>query len=200
MRTLERLLSRFVVLDVESIDTDQIIPARFLTSTKRVGFADNLFHDWRFRNDGSPVESFPLNHPSAEGAQILVAGHNFGCGSSREHAPWALAEYGFRAVVSTGIADIFRNNATKIGLLPVVVDVDHYERIIGHPNARLEIDLRIQRVGLEGDEAQPFEVDPFARHCILNGKDALDVLLSIAETPRQQWAACSPGGADDRHR
>lgn len=200
MRSLDRLLSTFVVLDVESIDTDQIIPARFLTSTEREGFGDNLFHDWRFRLDGSPIESFPLNDPSARAAEILVAGHNFGCGSSREHAPWALAEFGFRAVVSTGIADIFRNNAVKIGLLPVVVDDDHYAKIIQHPNARLVIDLHAQRVGLEGDEARSFEIDPFARHCISNGKDALDVLLEVAEAQRRRPAARSTGGDDDRRR
>jgi len=198
MRTLDRLVSTFVVLDVASIDTDQIIPARFLTSTKRVGFGSKLFHDWRFRPDGTPVASFPLNSPSATSAQILVAGHNFGCGSSREHAPWALAEFGFRAVISTGIADIFRNNALKIGLLPVVVDHDHYAKIVGHPNARLVVDLLAQRVGLEGDEERPFEIDPFARRCILSGHDALDVLLAFAGTPPEKWAARSVGGDDER--
>ena len=172
------LTSRTAVLPVDNVDTDQIIPARFLTTTQRDGLGRHLFADWRRDAANRPREDFVLNRPEADGARILVAGRNFGCGSSREHAPWALLDYGFRAVISTEIADIFRSNALRNGLLPVVVDAASHEWLLGHPGAEVSIDLRdcMLRLG-EGREAQ-FEVEAFGRHCLLNGVDPLGWLLS----------------------
>src|ERR1700731_2629397 len=141
MQPLKRITSRTVVIASSDIDTDQIIPARFLTTTHKEGLGQQLFADWRYQADGSPKREFVLNRPEAQGAQILVAGRNFGCGSSREHAPWALLDYGFRAVVSTEIADIFRNNSLKNGLLPVVVDEATSRWLIENPGAEVTIDL-----------------------------------------------------------
>src|SRR5581483_9425794 len=141
MEPITVIRSRTVVMPARDIDTDQIIPARFLTTTTREGFGSRLFADWRYDAQGAPRADFVLNRPEAQGCTVLVAGRNFGCGSSREHAPWALLDYGFRAVVSTQIADIFRNNSLKNGLLPVVVDPVSHEWLMGHPGADLTIDL-----------------------------------------------------------
>ncbi len=174
------LESRTVVLPVDNIDTDQIIPARFLTTTQRDGLGRHLFADWRRDADNRPREDFVLNRPEAEGARVLVAGRNFGCGSSREHAPWALLDYGFRAVISTEIADIFRSNALRNGLLPVVVDADSHAWLLAHPGAAVSIDLRDCKVRMgEGREAG-FEVEAFARRCLLDGVDPLGWLLGQA--------------------
>jgi 3-isopropylmalate/(R)-2-methylmalate dehydratase small subunit len=169
--------SRTVVLPATNIDTDQIIPARFLTTTTRAGLGRHLFTDWRYAPDGSPRPEFPLNRPEAAGCSILVAGRNFGCGSSREHAPWALVDYGIRAVVSTEIADIFRSNALKNGLLPIVVEEATSRWLIDHPGADVTIDVEAMTLSLPGGTSASFPLEPFARYCLLNGVDELGFLL-----------------------
>lgn len=175
---LDVIRSRTVVLPVENIDTDQIIPARFLTTTQRDGLGRCLFHDWRFDESGRPRPDFVLNQPAANGCEVLVAGRNFGCGSSREHAPWALLDFGFRAVISTEIADIFRGNALRNGLLALVVPEDQHRWLIGHPGAEITIDLESLRLRAGDAVDIAFEVEPFARYCLLNGIDPLGYLLS----------------------
>jgi 3-isopropylmalate/(R)-2-methylmalate dehydratase small subunit len=170
--------SRTVVLPVDNIDTDQIIPARFLKGTGKAGLGESLFADWRYDATGLPRPDFVLNRPEARGAQVLVAGDNFGCGSSREHAPWALAGHGFRAVVSTSIADIFRNNALKNGLLPIVVDHDVHAGLVAAPGTEVHVDLEAQTLTLPDGRAVRFPIDAFARYCLLNGVDELSFLLS----------------------
>jgi 3-isopropylmalate/(R)-2-methylmalate dehydratase small subunit len=167
-----------VVLAVDNVDTDQIIPARFLKVTEKGGLGGALFADWRYDVDGGPRPEFALNRPQAAGARVLVAGDNFGCGSSREHAPWALLDYGFRAVVSTSIADIFRNNALKNGLLPVVVNRAFHRRLLAEPGASVTIDLEARLIRLADGESASFPIDPFARYCLLEGIDELGFLLS----------------------
>ena len=159
-----------------NIDTDQIIPARFLTTTTKEGLGQQLFADWRYRSDGSPIPEFVLNRPEARGAQVLVAGRNFGCGSSREHAPWALLDFGFRAVVSTEIADIFRGNSLKNGLLPIIVDESTSRWLLDHPGADVDIDLEAATLTLPTGTVQRFPIEAFARHCLLNGIDELGYL------------------------
>jgi len=179
------LTSRIVPLPVNNVDTDQIIPARFLKATDKQGMGDHLFADWRYNADGSPKPDFVLNKPGARGAQILLAGGNFGCGSSREHAPWALTGFGFRAVISTSFADIFRNNALKNGLLPIVVDeVMHhtlFEMLEEIPNAELTIDLASQTVALPTGQSVTFPMDGFSKTCLLKGTDELGYLLGFEE-------------------
>ena len=177
MQPLRRITSRTVVIASSDIDTDQIIPARFLTTTHKEGLGQQLFADWRYQADGSPKREFVLNRPEAQGAQILVAGRNFGCGSSREHAPWALLDYGFRAVVSTEIADIFRNNSLKNGLLPIVVDEATSRWLIEHPGAELTIDLESTTLALPTGDRVQFPIEAFSRYCLLNGVDELGFLL-----------------------
>jgi 3-isopropylmalate/(R)-2-methylmalate dehydratase small subunit len=174
---IKTLRSRTVVLPVSNVDTDQIIPARFLTTTTRTGLGANLFADWRYGGDGAPTPDFVLNRPEAAGCAILVAGNNFGCGSSREHAPWALMDYGFRAVVSTEIADIFRGNALKNGLLPVIVDQATHGWLMEHPGADITIDLQSMTLTLPAGQTVPFPLEPFARYCLTNGVDELGFLL-----------------------
>ena len=169
--------SKTVVLPIENIDTDQIIPARFLKTTSMEGLGDNLFLDWRYLADGSPNPDFPLNKPAAKGAQILVAGDNFGCGSSREHAPWALVQYGFKAVISTSFADIFKGNALKNGLLPIVVPADIHAELLKWPGIVLKIDLATQTLTLAGGRTIEFPIDPFAKQCLLEGVDELGYML-----------------------
>ncbi|HSF16901.1 MAG TPA: 3-isopropylmalate dehydratase small subunit [Vicinamibacteria bacterium] len=168
-RTLE---SQTVVLPIDNIDTDQIIPARFLTVTTKEGLGEKLFADWREDPD------FVLNRDDSRGAQILVPGENFGCGSSREHAPWALIGFGFRAVVSVSIADIFKGNAVKNGLLPVEVDAETHRSLLDNPGWTLGIDLDSQKLTLPGGRSVSFALDGFARHCLLQGIDQLDFLLA----------------------
>lgn len=179
-----RLSSKIVAMPVNDIDTDQIIPARFLKVTDKNSLAGNLFADWRYNADGSPKPEFVLNQPFAAGRQILLAGENFGCGSSREHAPWALTGYGFRAVISTSFADIFKNNALKNGLLPVVVDDATHKKLFAlaesHPESELTIDLETQSVLLPDGSAFSFPVDPFSKTCLLKGVDELGYLLGFA--------------------
>jgi 3-isopropylmalate/(R)-2-methylmalate dehydratase small subunit len=166
------------------VDTDQIIPARFLKTVSRRGLGEHLFADWRLDQDGHPRPDFPLNSAGAAGAEILVAGDNFGCGSSREHAPWALLDFGFRAVISTRFADIFRNNAVKIGLLPVTLPQPAHATLLGllaqSPNEPVTIELESQTVTLPDGSSHKFPLDPFARHCLLNGVDELGFLLDQA--------------------
>lgn len=174
-RTIE---STTLVLARSNIDTDQIIPARFLTTTARAGLGRHAFADWRTAEDGRPRADCPLNRPQARAAEILVAGDNFGCGSSREHAVWALADFGFRAVVSSRLADIFRANALKNGLLAVEVDSGTHGWLLEHPGARVAIDIAAGRLRAEGGPDAAFALDPFARTCLLEGTDALGYLLA----------------------
>jgi 3-isopropylmalate/(R)-2-methylmalate dehydratase small subunit len=178
MQPIKRVTSKTVVIASSDIDTDQIIPARFLTTTTNEGLGKQLFADWRYQSDGSPKAEFVLNRPEARGAEILVTGRNFGCGSSREHAPWALLDYGFRAVVSTEIADIFRGNSLMNGLLPIVVDEQTSQWLLHHPGAEVDIDLESRRVTLPNGTSVAFPIEPFARHCLLNGVDELGYLRS----------------------
>jgi 3-isopropylmalate/(R)-2-methylmalate dehydratase small subunit len=184
MEPFTTLTASCVVVPAENVDTDQIIPARFLKTIERRGLGAHLFADWRIDEHGQPRADFPLNSPSAAGAAILVAGHNFGCGSSREHAPWALLDFGFRAVISTGFADIFRNNALKTGLLPVALSSSAHsallEQLAESPRASVTIDLESQTATLPDGSSHAFTVDPFARHCLLNGVDQLGFLLEQA--------------------
>ena len=178
MEPIRTLRSRTVVLPASDVDTDQIIPARFLTTTTREGLGQHLFADWRYAADGAPRVEFVLNQPQSRGCSILVAGHNFGCGSSREHAPWALTDFGIRAVVSTQIADIFRNNALKNGLLPVIVEPAAHRWLIEHPGVEVSIDLDSSTLTLPTGEAIRFPLEPFARYCLMNGVDELGFLLA----------------------
>jgi 3-isopropylmalate/(R)-2-methylmalate dehydratase small subunit len=181
MRAVTRLHSHTAVLADENIDTDRIIPARFLTTTTRDGLGKLCFHDWRYQADGSDNPAFPLNHPQANGCAILVAGRNFGCGSSREHAPWALLDYGIKAVLCSEIADIFRNNALKNGLLAIVVSAAEHHWLLEHPGIELSIDVREQFIALPDGGRIPFQLEPFARHCLLEGVDQLGYLLHNAD-------------------
>jgi len=180
LRPFRRLESRIAVLARPDIDTDQIIPARYLKGTTRTGLGRWLFAGWRYDDEGRPRPDFALAKPEARGAQVLVAGPNFGCGSSREHAPWALLDYGFRAVVSSSIADIFRANALKNGLLPVIVDPATHEVLLGSPGLRVTIDLEARTLDF-GDARVSFAIDPFSRRCLLEGVDELGFLLSQEE-------------------
>jgi 3-isopropylmalate/(R)-2-methylmalate dehydratase small subunit len=177
MDPIKTLRSRTAVIPSSNIDTDQIIPARFLTTTTREGLGKNLFADWRYDAQGTPKPDFLLNRPEAQGCQILVAGRNLGCGSSREHAPWALLDYGFRAVVSTEIADIFRNNSLKNGLLPVVVDEGTSQWLLDNPGAQVTIDLESTTLTLPTGAKVQFPIEAFSRYCLLNGTDELGYLL-----------------------
>ncbi|HTY92695.1 MAG TPA: 3-isopropylmalate dehydratase small subunit [Steroidobacteraceae bacterium] len=181
MDRITTIRSRTVVLPATNIDTDQIIPARFLTTTTRLGLGRQLFADWRYAPDGSPKADFILNQPAAAGCQVLVAGRNFGCGSSREHAPWALLDYGIRAVISSEIADIFRNNSLKNGLLPIVVDETTSQWLLAHPGSEILIDLASTTLQLADGTRVAFPIDPFARYCLLNGIDELGFLLQQQE-------------------
>jgi 3-isopropylmalate/(R)-2-methylmalate dehydratase small subunit len=183
MAKFTTLKSRVVVLPVNNIDTDQIIPARFLKVTDKTGLGKNLFCDWRYNADGSPKPDFVLNRPESQGAQVLLAGDNFGCGSSREHAPWALTGYGLRAIISTSFADIFRNNALKNGLLPIIVDVKTHQALFEIleeiPNAEVDIDLESQTVSLPTGHKVSFPIDGFSKTCLLNGTDELGYILAF---------------------
>jgi 3-isopropylmalate/(R)-2-methylmalate dehydratase small subunit len=185
MQPFTPFTSRVIVLPVDDIDTDQIIPARFLKTIDKTGLANNLFADWRYLPDGTPDPDFPLNRPESQGAQVLLAGNNFGCGSSREHAPWALIGYGLHAVISTSIADIFHNNALKNGLLPVVVDTQAHQRMLAlfttSPQAELTIDLASQTISLPDGQDVGFAIDGFAKTCLLNGVDEVGYLLSMED-------------------
>jgi len=178
MEPVTRIASRTVVLPVSDVDTDQIIPARFLRTTVKDGLGQQLFADWRYRADGSPNPDFVLNQPQAKGARVLVAGDNFGCGSSREHAPWALTDFGIHAVVSTSFADIFRSNALKNGLVPVVVDPATLQWLTANPGAEVVVDVAASALRLPDGRTVQFPIEPFARYCLMQGVDQMGYLLS----------------------
>jgi 3-isopropylmalate/(R)-2-methylmalate dehydratase small subunit len=177
MKAVQSLRSRTAVLPGSNIDTDQIIPARFLTTTTREGLGRSLFADWRYDAQGAPRPDFVLNRPEAQGCRILVAGHNFGCGSSREHAPWALLDYGLQAVISTEIADIFRSNSLKNGFLPVVVDQATSDWLCSNPGVEVTIDVAETTLSLPNGARVKFPLEDFSRYCLLNGVDELGFLL-----------------------
>lgn len=182
---LTTIESRTVVLPVEDVDTDQIIPARFLTTTTRDGLGKSLFADWRYLPDGRDNPDFELNRPEARGCSVLVAGRNFGCGSSREHAPWALHDYGFRAVISSEIADIFRSNALKNGLLPVVVPGNVLDELLQNPGLTVTIDVESSTLNLPDGRSVEYPIDAFARYCLLEGIDQLGFLQQHEDAIRQ---------------
>lgn len=185
MAEFKILTSRMVPLPTENVDTDQIIPARYLKATDKNGMGDALFSDWRYQTDGTPRSDFVLNDPRYQGAEILIAGDNFGCGSSREHAPWALTGYGFRAVISTSFADIFRNNALKNGLLPIIVDTETHQTLFDlieeAYTAVITIDLENQTLTLPNGSSLSFPIDPFSKTCLLNGVDELGYIIGFEE-------------------
>ncbi len=178
MEPILKIRSRTVVLPFTNIDTDQILPPRFLRTTTRTGLGKQLFADWRYSADGAVKPEFALNRPEAAGCAVLVAGRNFGCGSSREHAPWALLDFGIRAVISTEIADIFRSNSLKNGLLPIEVDELTGQWLLEHPGAEVAIDVDTATLRLPDGNAIEFPLEGFARYCLLNGTDQLGFLLS----------------------
>lgn len=193
MQPFTNLTSRVVAIPTENIDTDQIIPARFLKTITKKGLGKNLFSDWRYNEDGSPKDDFVLNQPEAQGAHVLLAGDNFGCGSSREHAPWSLMDFGFQAVISTSFADIFRNNSLKNGLLPVIVDEDTHRQLLSlveeDPETAVSIDLASQTMTLPDGRSVEFPIDGFSKTCLLEGIDQLGYLLKQAENVAAYEAA-----------
>ncbi len=196
--------SRVIPLPAENVDTDQIIPARYLKTTEKTGLAEALFADWRVGPDGAPRDPpFVLDRPEMRGRQILLAGDNFGCGSSREHAPWALVAWGIRAILSTSFADIFRSNALKNGLLPIVLEAERrrqlFERLAADPATELTVDLAAQLVHLPGDEDLPFDVDPFAKQMLLAGSDEIGYLVARSAAI-EAFEAARPAPVDTRSR
>jgi 3-isopropylmalate/(R)-2-methylmalate dehydratase small subunit len=189
MEPIRTFQSKTVVLPIENVDTDQIIPARFLKVTSKIGIGANLFADWRYDAAGKPRAEFVLNRPEAQGAAILVAGDNFGCGSSREHAPWALYDHGFRAVVSSSIADIFRSNSLKNGLIPIVVPPAVHAVLLAAPGMTVTVSLEDRTLTLADGTTVTFPIDAFARYCLMNGQDELDFLLSCDADIRRFEAA-----------
>jgi 3-isopropylmalate/(R)-2-methylmalate dehydratase small subunit len=185
MEKFTNFRSRLVPLPIDNIDTDQIIPARFLKTVSKAGLADQLFYDWRYDAAGKPLPDFILNQQRAKGAQVLLAGDNFGCGSSREHAPWALKQYGFRAVISKSFADIFRGNSLKNSLLPIIVspEVHHvlFAAVQGDPATEVAVDLMQQKLTLPDGSSVTFPIDEFAKHCMLEGVDELGYILQQEE-------------------
>jgi len=181
MKPFTNFESRVVPLKINNVDTDQIIPARFLKTTSKLGLDRQLFYDWRYDAGGNPQPDFILNQPRARGAQVLLAGDNFGCGSSREHAPWALTQFGFRAVISTSFADIFKANSLKNGLLPVIVPADvHaelFEAVAKNPLAKVKVDLPNQTLTAPSGRQVTFPVDSFSKHCLLEGVDEIGYTL-----------------------
>jgi len=185
MKSFTTLTSKIIPLPHRNVDTDQIIPARYLKVTDKNGLAEGLFYDWRYNDDGTPNPDFVLNQPGYQDSNILLAGDNFGCGSSREHAPWALMGWGIRAVLSTSFADIFRNNALKNGLLPVIVDEETHQSLfdltIEAPRAEITIDLDDLSVSLPGGTFVRFPIEPFARKCLLEGVDQMGYIQSFED-------------------
>ena len=193
MQPFTTLSSHMVAIPTENIDTDQIIPAMFLKTISKKGLGKNLFHHWRYNEDGSPREDFPINHPEAQGASILLAGDNFGCGSSREHAPWSLMDFGFQAIISTSFADIFRNNSLKNGLLPIIVDDETHEQLMSlvaeDPDTQVSVDLASQTLTLPDGRSVQFPIDNFSKTCMLEGLDQLGYLLKQADAVAEFEAA-----------
>lgn len=189
MEALTTLTSKMISMPIENIDTDQIIPARFLKVTDKAGLGANLFSDYRYAEDGTPKPDFILNQEQAQGVQILVAGDNFGCGSSREHAPWALMGFGFKIIISTSFADIFRNNSLKNGLLPVIVDEETHRQLQSlieeDPDTTVSIDVANQTLTLPDGRAVSFPLDPFSKNCLINGLDQLGYLRTNASNIEQ---------------
>ncbi|MFZ1793869.1 MAG: 3-isopropylmalate dehydratase small subunit [Anaerolineae bacterium] len=185
MSKFTSLNSKIVPLSAENVDTDQIIPARFLKVTDKLGLGKMLFSDWRYNDDGSPKPEFVINKPEMAGRQVLLAGDNFGCGSSREPAPWALTGWGIRAVISTSFADIFRNNSLKNGLLPVIVDKDTHEQLFSlceeDPNTEVSVDLATQTLNLPDGRKVTFPIDAFSKTCLLNGVDEIGYVQGMRE-------------------
>jgi 3-isopropylmalate/(R)-2-methylmalate dehydratase small subunit len=183
MEPINRFTGRMAPLAINDTDTDQIIPARYLKVTDKNGLGAACFSDWRYNADGSPKPDFPLNKPEYQGAKVLIGGHNFGCGSSREHAPWALLGAGYQAVVSTYFADIFKGNALKNGLLPVIVDEETHQQLISlaqeDPTAQVTVDLEAQKLILPDGRGVTFPIDAFSRYCLLNGVDQLGFLMGL---------------------
>jgi 3-isopropylmalate/(R)-2-methylmalate dehydratase small subunit len=181
MKPITTFSAKIAALPIENIDTDQVIPARYLKVTDKNGLAEGLFYNWRYNADGSLNPDFVLNRPEVQGAQVLIAGNNFGCGSSREHAPWALQGYGFQAVISTYFADIFRNNALKNGLLPITVDEETYHQLVSmaeeDPETTVTVDLEHQTVHLPGGQQVQFPIDGFSKQCLLQGVDQMGFLM-----------------------
>ena len=177
MEQLTQLTSKPIILPIDDVDTDQIIPARFLTTTTRDGIGKALFAYWRVDTQGNVIEDFPLNAPDAVNRKILVAGRNFGCGSSREHAPWSLVDFGIRVVISSEIADIFRNNSLKNGLVPVIVDNATHEWLLANPEAELTVDVDARELRMPNGRTVSLPIDNFARHCILEGIDQTGFLM-----------------------
>ena len=178
MNPIRRIESRLAILPTENIDTDQIIPARFLTTTERSGLGRHCFADWRYDKEGNERPDFILHRPDLRGAGVLLAGRNFGCGSSREHAPWALLDFGVQVVISSQIADIFRNNALKNGLLPIVVSEPDWQRIAAFEAQSIAVDLERQQIELPDGAVIAFTVEAFARQCLLRGVDQMGYLLA----------------------
>ncbi len=189
MAALTRIVSRSVVLRQTNIDTDQIIPARFLSTTERAGLGKNAFNDWRWQADGSPNPAFAFNQPENAGRSILLAGRNFGCGSSREHAPWALTDLGLRAIVSSEIADIFRGNSLKNGLLPIVLDEADVQELMQHPDDELTVDVAARELRTSAGKTYSFPLDGFSQTCLLEGVDQLGWLLGRVEDIERYEAA-----------
>ena len=185
MKPFTTLTSKIIPLPYRNVDTDQIIPARYLKVTDKAGLAEGLFYDWRYQDDGTPDPEFVMNKPEYQGAKILLAGDTFGCGSSREHAPWALTGWGIRAVISTSFGDIFKSNALKNGLLPVIVDEETHQSLfdltVEAPQAEITIDLASLNVALPGGQNVAFPIDPFARQCLLNGVDQLGYIQKFED-------------------
>lgn len=180
MQALTKITSTATPLAIENIDTDQIIPARFLKSINREGFGDNLFRDWRYNNDGSEKKDFSLNNPKYTG-EILIAGNNFGCGSSREHAAWALSDYGFKVIVSSYFADIFKTNALNNGVLPIMVSKEYlsylFNEVQNNPNIQIDVDVEQQSITVN-NQKEHYELDPYKKICLLNGYDDIDFLIA----------------------
>jgi 3-isopropylmalate/(R)-2-methylmalate dehydratase small subunit len=193
--------SGLIPLPAENVDTDQIIPARFLKTTEKSGLADSLFYDWRYDADGQPKPDFVINKPEMQDRKVLLAGDNFGAGSSREHAPWALTSWGIRAIISTSFADIFRNNSMKNGLLPIVLDEDTYRQLFDelaiNPNLQVTVDLVEKMVHLPDDVDVPFDIDPFAHRMLLDGTDEIGWLLDRTQAI-DAWEAANPARVDTR--
>jgi len=185
MQAITKLTSRTVVLPATDVDTDQIIPARFLTTTTREGLGSKLFYDWRFDANGDENPAFILNDTVTDGCEILVAGRNFGCGSSREHAPWALLDYGIHAVISTEIADIFRSNSLKNGLLPIVIDEASHALLLASPGSEVTVDVSASTISLPDGNKVSYPIDEFARHCLLEGVDQLGFLQQHSDAIQQ---------------